>query len=583
MHRQLLLTGSILGLGVVALTLPRTRPILSRIRGNATSSRPNVVLISVDTTRADHLGCYGYGRPTSPNLDRLAAGGVRFANARSQAPWTLPSHMALFTSLLPSHCRMDQPICALSPDIPTLAEVLHNNGYHTAGLVNDGYMQAFFGNARGYEHWREFSAQSPAGRGDHLTDKALDWLATAPAEPFFLFLHYYDPHSPYEAPEQFAHLFGATLTSAQTAALVERYQSNPGTPLSRDRLDQLIAAYDAEIAFVDHQLGRLFASLPENTLLVVCSDHGEAFNEHGLMAHGAFLYDEVLRVPLLMSFPGVLPAGRVVNDPAMLIDVAPTILQLCGLPAPAHCEGLDLGPTWSGARLPERSVLAEVVGNDCMLKTVVRNDWKLIRSVINGREELYHLPDEHTDLSQQEAGLRNELATIVQQWMDEEDYWVLHAVGPGDFQVNVVPQGGQLLHVVAGHAHRADAHCEHGPHGKSLAWVCRPSARPLRLFLQNAPVDSKLDFDVLFDGRRQPARVFAGPSKAHPPRLPCDMNVLGAETDDDSILGPSFRADEPGVHVFHHRARHVSPFAPALGAIPDDAIVRRLKSLGYLR
>src|SRR5207253_904439 len=146
---------------VTAVTAGIWRPWRASGRPGAPPLRPNVVLISLDTTRADHLGCYGYPRPTSPNLDRLAARGVRYANARSQAPWTLPSHMALFTSLLPSHCQVTQVHSVLSPAIPTLAEILGGHGYHTAGLVNNGQMNARLGCHRGFGDWQEFQAGTP--------------------------------------------------------------------------------------------------------------------------------------------------------------------------------------------------------------------------------------------------------------------------------------------------------------------------------------------------------------------------------------------------------------------------------------
>src|SRR5262249_47729377 len=156
----------------------------------------------------------------------------------------------------------------------------------------------------------------------------------------------------------------------------------PANPLGdRELFNQVIGSYDAEIAWLDQELGRLFTKLPSNTLVVVFSDHGEAFKEHGWTLHGATLYEEEVRAALLMNWPEVLPKGRVVDDPVMLIDVAPTILGCCGLPAPPHYEGLDLSPTWREERLPERPILSETLatyeGN--ALKMVALNEWKLVR------------------------------------------------------------------------------------------------------------------------------------------------------------------------------------------------------------
>src|SRR5262249_36780289 len=143
--------------------------------------------------------------------------------------------------------------------------------------------------------------------------------------------------------------FGSTLTGDQSVALINRLHF-PIFPVgNHEEFNQLVGSYDAEIAFLDGQLGRLLTRLPENTLVVVFADHGEAFKEHGWTSHGGNLYEEVTRVPLLLSLPGTLPAGMVVDDPAMLLDVAPTILRLCGAPVPPHYEGLDLSPTWHGS------------------------------------------------------------------------------------------------------------------------------------------------------------------------------------------------------------------------------------------
>src|SRR5262249_28039492 len=210
-------------------------------------------------------------------------------------------------------------------------EILSAHGYHTAGLVNDAQMKTTWSCNRGFRQWVEFPALTPAGKCDHITDEALQWLAAQRVEPFFLFLHYYDPHNPYEPPEPFRGRFGATLSGAETDALIQRFHY-PWLPFrDSDLLQQLIGCYDGAIAWLDQELGRLLAALPENTLVIVFSDHGEAFKEHGRLTHGATLYEEELHVALLMSMPEVLPEGRPVDEPVMLLDVAPTILGVCGV------------------------------------------------------------------------------------------------------------------------------------------------------------------------------------------------------------------------------------------------------------
>src|SRR5205807_141719 len=178
-------------------------------------ARPNVVLVSLDTVRPDHLGCYGYGKDTSPNLDALARQGVRFGQARCQMPFTLASHMSLFTSTLPSHNTVDHLEAALPAELPTLAQLLHAHGYATAALVNDGQMKARWGFHRGFGLWREFPERRPEGDCEHLTAEALAWLDSRPPEPFFLFLHYYDPHNPYDPPARYREAFRPSLTGPQ--------------------------------------------------------------------------------------------------------------------------------------------------------------------------------------------------------------------------------------------------------------------------------------------------------------------------------------------------------------------------------
>jgi arylsulfatase A-like enzyme len=253
--------------------------------------RPNVLLISLDTLRPDHLGCYGYGKGTSPNLDRFAKQALVFTNCRSQAPWTLPSHISLFTSMLPSTNGVDNLNKVLPPEIPTLAQLLREEGYRTAALVNNGQMRKHWGFARGFDTWHEFEVDTPAGSCANITRAALTWLGVREAAaPFFLFLHYYDTHDPYDAPEPYRKQMGTTLTGAQARKLCFRHRT-PQRPITdKALLADLMAAYDAEIAWLDHELGKLLDAVPPNTLVVIFSDHGEAFEEHGWLLHGATLY-----------------------------------------------------------------------------------------------------------------------------------------------------------------------------------------------------------------------------------------------------------------------------------------------------
>lgn len=316
----------------------------------STAPAPNILLISMDTTRADRLGCYGYAAGRTPHLDRLAAQGARFARCISSAPITLPAHATLLTATEPFvHGARDNGHFFVAPENTTLAEQLKVAGYRTGAQVGARVLRREYGLDQGFDSYGDNfrPARAAQSRGafhnerpaDAVTQAALDWLlgpATtasqrapasqgAVAEPFFLFVHYFDPHAPYEAPPRWR--------------------------------DAAASPYDAEIAFVDEQIGRLLdalerAALVERTLVVVTADHGEGLGEHDEETHGYFLYDSTLHVPLLMRLPGVIAAGRRIETQVRLKDVAPTILELAGVPPLPAAQGVSLAPVVRGATAP---------------------------------------------------------------------------------------------------------------------------------------------------------------------------------------------------------------------------------------
>lgn len=285
----------------------------------AHAGTPCVVLITIDTLRADHLGSYGYRSGLTPALDKLAAEGVRFTNAFSAVPLTLPSHTTILTGLYPNRHGMRDN--AAFPSIPaaTLPETLKQNGYHTAAFVSGAPLFASFGLDRGFDLYDDdFAGQER--KADLTTDRALQWLKTATG-PFFLWVHYFDPHAPYDPPAEFKK-----------------------GPLAA-------SAYDGEIAFVDQQLSRLLAALPGSCFIILTADHGESLGEHGESTHGVFLYNATLKVPLILKGPGWKPAVR--NDPVSLVDLAPTIADLTGATLPA-ADGASLLSS-----KPERTLFSE--------------------------------------------------------------------------------------------------------------------------------------------------------------------------------------------------------------------------------
>jgi arylsulfatase A-like enzyme len=286
----------------------------------------NLILVTLDTTRADHLGCYGYDRAQTPTLDNLAAGGLRFARAFTTAPVTLPAHASIVTGLLPVHHGVrHNSEYRLADDHRTLAEVLREAGYATGAFVGAFILDARYGLAQGFDTYDDRVATTPGGTfpvatverpAGAVTDAALAWLASVdPARPFFAWVHYFDPHAPYAPP----------------ADLAGRFAAMP---------------YDGEIAYVDRELGRLLGFLEtagarSRTVVVAVGDHGEGLGEHGEALHALFIYDTTMRVPLILAAPGVVSAG-VDEELVSVVDLVPTLLDLLAVADPVARDGLDL-------------------------------------------------------------------------------------------------------------------------------------------------------------------------------------------------------------------------------------------------
>lgn len=280
-----------------------------------------ILLISIDTCRADRLGCYGFAGPSTPQLDRFAQEALRFTQAVTPVPLTLPAHCSMLTGLSPlQHGVHDNMGYRLDEAPRTLAEALASAGYTTAAFVSAFVLDSRFGLARGFQLYDDQLGEARGGQLNErpagaVTDRVLQWLATAPGENWFLFVHYFDPHAPYAPPEPFAGRF-------------------PDDP------------YTGEIAYVDSEIGRLFARLKDldlydRSLIVVVGDHGEGLGDHGETGHGYFIYQSTLHVPLLIK-PARHASGRAVEEPAGLIDIMPTILARAAAEAPHGLEGIDL-------------------------------------------------------------------------------------------------------------------------------------------------------------------------------------------------------------------------------------------------
>ena len=356
---------------------------LSALTAGAAETSPpakyNVLLISIDTCRADHLKCYGYSRDTSPHLDQLAREGVLFENATAAASWTVPSHMSMFTSLYPSVHGVQTIIGQLGEGVPTLAHCVARRGYATAAFVTGAALDHHFGFNRGFQYYDDFTVSVSIEKSEEqvgafndmvtapaITLLAAQWLKNHSQENFFLFLHYWDCHHDYTPPAPFDEKFDPGYKGKENGRELFRRQDDIMAHISVMDLAHMAALYDGEIAFTDENVGKVLQvlqdlGLSEKTLVVVLSDHGEAFLEHGKILHGNSLYEELLHVPLIMRLPGVIPAGKRVAGNVSHVDLMPTVLGLLQLPCPSRIQGIDLSPViLSGQPVPERLIYSEL-------------------------------------------------------------------------------------------------------------------------------------------------------------------------------------------------------------------------------
>ena len=388
--------------------------------------RPNVVLISIDSLRADHLGCYGYARRTSPSIDLLASEGVLFEVAVSSTSWTLPAHASLFTGLPDSihGCTLNTTVLAL--ERRTLAEALREAGYRTAGFWSAPYLDPRFGMGQGFDDYVDCTGygvveEVPPGKagekapgwirrantlshadvtGPRVVENVTKWLDSAAEQPFFLFIHMWDPHYDYLAPPPYDTMFDPDYTGTMDGGQTARDPKQ--RPPERD-LQHLIALYDGEIAWTDHHVGALLdvldeRKLAERTIVVLTADHGEEFWEHGRFGHRSTLFDESIRIPLIIRQRGRLPAGRRVSELVRMVDIAPTILDLAGVKELPDIMGRSVAPLLreDGAS-PGQIALSELVRRnaDRTLIGLRTRAWKLVAG--SGSQESIGLWDLRRD------------------------------------------------------------------------------------------------------------------------------------------------------------------------------------------
>lgn len=390
---------------VVTLICIAVIPAATEPQGARDGNAANVILLTLDTTRADHLGAYGYRKGRTPSLDRLAAEGARFESAFSSLPNTLPSHTVILTGQYPFRTGVRDNLVSRLPDSAvTLAEILKNHGYETLAFVSAAVLDRTFGLNQGFDVYDD-RVQSPAGallyderNAAAVNQSAFGQLARI-HNPYFLWVHYYDPHVPYEAPAPFGK-------------------------------DPALAPYDAEIAFMDQQIGQLLqklgaAKLLENTLVVVVADHGESLGEHGEKTHGVFLYDSVMRVPLMLWFPKRIPPRTVIAGMARTVDILPTILDYLGVPE-VQTDGISLRKSVTIGRsdvaaLYEETFLPQNHFGWSPLFGLRTPEWHFI---LAPRKEIYNLksdPSENSNVLNQNPAAAKDLEKKLREYPFAEE------------------------------------------------------------------------------------------------------------------------------------------------------------------
>lgn len=547
--------------------------------------RLNILLVVIDTMRADHLGCYGYDRDTSPAIDRIAAEGVRYDNAYTSAPWTLPAFASLMTSTRPWEHGAVNDYLAPRRDLPTLARLLRSAGYETAAFVSHIYTSSTYGFDDGFDRFEDFGIaedyafdQGREPRAEQVVGEAVRWLRGRDrSRPFFLWVHLFDPHWSYDAPPPYRDMYDPNYRGAVdgTYRTIERYLSTDSLMAPRD-LEHLVALYDGEVRYADAWIDTLTRRLRgdgdwDRTIAVVAGDHGEEFQEHRSLGHSFTFYDEVLRVPLVVRDPSG-PAGRVVTSPVGLVDLLPTLAAKAGAPAPPGIAGRAIPAAETGA---PRILAAGTTREGRYGRALVEGPHTIVWDRAGAR--LYDRasdPGETRDIlplaGDEAARLRSALfpAPGDSGWVIA---WGPSPAGPRAYEgtveasgvvVEVLPLRGAGVGIDASdnRVFRFTANTE-------LAGGIR---------FRTVPIDAPVRFHIRVDGDETGTRIAVGPGGYHPPSSSFGLDPAAAP---EGSLAPP-REEPPGGVLRVWKGADPPP-PPRIELTPAEKA--RLRSLGYLR
>ncbi len=393
-----------------------------------TPTGPNIILISLDTLRSDHLGSYGYGKLTSPSMDRLVQESVLFENAYCQASWTLPSHASMFMSKYPGAYFPSNTESFLPAGEVLCQEILREEGYRTAGIVDHEYLTSKFGMDQGYDY-----LSIEKRRVHKIVPRTVRWLEKYSDDPFFLFVHIYDIHGPYAQAEKYKQMFQEreyTGSVSPSPRALRKFRTavlrgeQPPYDIGDEDADYLIGLYDGGIRYTDDHLAELFSylndsGLGDNTVVVLVADHGEQFMEHGNVGHGG-QYLNVIQVPFIVRLPGGEGAGRRINVPVGLIDLLPTLFELVGVESPVPLEGRSLAPLIQGSESSLPGFVFCGLGLDGQEVSIIDDRFHLIAPFGERGGMLYDHrvdPEEQVDLIAADIPRLDTLFNAMEEWV----------------------------------------------------------------------------------------------------------------------------------------------------------------------
>ncbi len=399
------------------------------------STPPRLILITIDTLRADRLGCYGYKRNTTPRIDKLARKSVLFSAAVTPEAKTAPALASMMTGLYPHTHGIRTNWVALDEEFETLAEILRREGFRTGAVVGNFILKRkYSGLDQGFEEYddrtptRELNRNIREKTAEEVNRAVFPWLEENRKEKFFLWVHYQDPHGPYTPPAEYRNLFSGGQMDPVDEKSIPDYQFLPGTRLEAGVFDAEMyrAAYDREIRYCDQRIGKLLDKLEEldlsDSIIILAGDHGESLGEHDYyFEHGLYVYDQCGRVPLLVHLPSELEP-RIIEEQVNIMSITPTVLDLLGLSPPPDLEAPSLLPLIRGKTgRGEKFIFMESMNR---YKAVRTDRWKYILNIIDGTEELYDLEvdrEETSNLAAREKQRAKTMKRRLEAWLNPND------------------------------------------------------------------------------------------------------------------------------------------------------------------